>query len=336
MNKQNVKFLKQITATLISTILSLSLVESIKANPVNAEILLSQINWEAQVSETGQFNVALPEGEPETSTQTIAIAGQPVDWQILKIKTESGVYSVSYTDITPEIIDLGANAVIDSIKNTLVNEFNWSILEGNGRVISVQGYPGREIIGSKNGEISVLRLILVDQRLYAVLTTSNNIGNIGKFFESFAINTWQPYVFEEGGFTVNLPLSPSTKTNSFELAGKMYDWQVIEGRNFAAPDDSYAVGYTDISQEDLKDGADALLQQVGENFMQRLLLETIIENGQKISLGDNEGIAFVGINEAGQIVGVHFYLVDQRLYGVTAISDDIINISKFINSFQIQ
>ncbi|MBR8827923.1 MAG: hypothetical protein DSM107014_08475 [Gomphosphaeria aponina SAG 52.96 = DSM 107014] len=334
-----VKFRKQRATALIVaifTIFSFGGISTIQANPVTQKILLSQINWETKISEAGKFNVVLPEGERETRTQSMAIAGQSVDWEVLKVKTESGVYSVSYTDLTPEIIELGANAVIDSIKDTLVNEFNWSAIQGRGRVISVQGYPGREIVGSKNDRVSVLRLILADQRLYAVMSTADNLGNIGKFFESFAVNPWQPYIFEEGGFQVNLPLSPSNGTNSVKLAGKMFDWQVIESHNLTAPEDSYAVGYTDVSQEDLKNGANALIQSVGESLMEQLQLKTIIDNGRKISLGENEGLAFVGINEAGQIVGVHFYLVGQRLYGVSAISDDLINISKFINSFQIQ
>lgn len=54
--------------------------------------------------------------------------------------------AVAYTDLAPKTIKLGANAVIDSIKNTLTKELDWSALNGRGKPIEVDGgYPTQEI-----------------------------------------------------------------------------------------------------------------------------------------------------------------------------------------------
>jgi hypothetical protein len=111
---------------------------------------------------------------------------------------------------------------------------------------------------------------------------------------------------------------------------------VIESRSFTDPNDSYAVAYTDVSTEDLQGGEDALLEQVGANLVERLQPQAVIESGREISLDGHPGRSFIATTEDGQIVGVNFYLVGQRLYGVGARADDVVNISQFLDSFEIR
>lgn len=296
---------------------------------------LSQATWQSSSSPTGQFIVQFP-GSPETRTRTAAIAGRSYDWTILRLRTDAGFYAVAYTDLSPATIELGANAVVDSIENTLTDEFNWSALNGRGKSIHVSGYPGREIIGTRNNQLSVIRLVLADQRLYAVMSTSEDLTEIGQFMDSFEVQPWQSYVSQKGGFSVNLPLEPTGETESIELGGTEFEWNVIESRNFTAPGDSYSVGYTDVASEDLQAGADALLNRVGTNLIKRWKAENVVERGQDIALGDNPGRSFVGTTTEGQIIAVRFYLVGQRMYGVGALSDNIVNISRFLDSFAVE
>lgn len=300
-------------------------------------VLISQVtnDWQPYGSEEAQFSAQFP-SEPETRTRTVAIAGQSTDWTIFRVQDDTGFYAVAYTDLTPEAIELGANAAIDSIENTLAEEFNWSALNGRGRPIEVDGYPTREIIGTQNNQLSVLRLILANQRLYAVMSTSDSLENVGQFVDSFAIESWQPYISEDGGFSVSLPMAPDEETETTEWTGKQFNWTVIESRSFTAPNDSYTVAYTDVSADDLQSGEDALLEQVGANLVERLQPQAVIESGREISLDGHPGRSFVATTENGQIVGVNFYLVGQRLYGVGARADDVVNISQFLDSFQIQ
>jgi hypothetical protein len=254
----------------------------------------------------------------------------------MRLQNEAGFYGVAYTDLTSETIALGASTVIDSIKNTLTDELNWSALTGTGRSINVDGYPAREIIGTQNNQLSVLRLVLADQRLYVVMSSSEDLTEMGQFMDSFAVQPWQPYVSEEGGFSVDLPLEPTDETESIELGGTEFEWNIIEGRNFLAPNDSYAVGYTDVSSQDLQAGEDALLNQVGSNLIERWRAQNVVESGRELSLDGNPGRSFVGTTADGQIIAVRFYLVGQRVYGVGALSDNIANISRFLDSFEVR
>ncbi|GAB4382736.1 MAG: hypothetical protein Kow00121_43440 [Elainellaceae cyanobacterium] len=305
-------------------------------DPSAEPVLISQATtWQPYGSEEAQFSARFP-SEPETRTSTVPIAGQSTDWTIFRVQDDTGFYAVAYTDLTPEAIELGANATIDSIENTLAEEFNWSALNGRGRPIEVEGYPTREIIGTQNNQLSVLRLILADQRLYAVMSTSDSLENVGQFVDSFAIEPWQPYTSEDGGFSVSLPMAPDEETETTPWTGKEFNWTVVESRSFTAPNDSYAVAYTDVSADDLQGGEDALLEQVGANLVERLQPQAVIESGREIALDGHPGRSFVATTQEGQIVGVNFYLVGQRLYGVGARADDVVNISQFLDSFRIR
>ncbi|HEY9664194.1 MAG TPA: hypothetical protein V6C65_37600, partial [Allocoleopsis sp.] len=236
---------------------------------------------------------------------------------------------------TSETIELGAHAVIDSIKNTLTDELDWSALNGYGKSTTINGYPAREIIGTQNNNLSVLRLVLADQRLYVVMSTSADLTEIERFLDSFTVEPWQLYTSEAGGFSVDLPMQPTDETKSLELGGTEFEWKIIEGRNFTAPDDSYSVGYTDVSAQDLQAGADALLNRVGSNLIERWRAQNVVESGRELSLNGNPGRSFVGTTNDGQIIAVRFYLVGQRMYGVGVLSDNIANINRFLDSFEV-
>lgn len=311
------------------------------ADPVGGEampqpVTISQsTTWTTYVSSDGQFAARFP-GEPESRTRTVPIAGKSYDWTIFRLQDGTGFYGIAYTDLTSETIELGAHAVVDSIKNTLTDEFNWSALTDRGKATTIDGYPAREILGTQNNQLSVLRLVLADQRLYVVMSTSEDLAEISQFVDSFTVQPWQPYISQEGGFSVDLPMQPTDETESIELGGTEFDWKVIEGRNFTAPDDSYSVAYTDVSSEDLQAGTDALLNRVGTNLIKRWRAENVIESGRELSLDGNPGRSFVGTTKDGQIVAVRFYLVGQRMYGVGVLSDNLTNISRFLDSFEVQ
>lgn len=301
--------------------------------------LMSQLDVEsapaAYASGSGRFSIQFP-GTPESRTRTLPIIDQSYTWNILRLQNESGFYGVAYTDLSSDTIEWGSKALIDSIKNTLTDELNWSALEGYGTSMEVNGYPARELIGTQNNQISVLRLVLADQRLYAIMSSSDNLAEIGQFLDSFAVEPWQPYASEDGRFSVSLPLEPTTETERIELGGREFEWNVLEGRNFTAPDDSYSVGYTSISAADLDAGADELLNRIGAALLERWRAQNVVESGKEVMLAEHPGRSFVGTTEDGQIVAVRFYLVGDRMYAVGALSNNVTNISRFLDSFQVQ
>ncbi|WP_416669478.1 hypothetical protein [Egbenema bharatensis] len=320
---------------LIGMMLPLKAIEPVSEPATDRSVWVSQSTRASYESSDGQFAIQFP-GQPEARMRTVPIAGQSYDWTIFRLQNEAGFYGVAYTDLTAATIELGATAVIDSIENTLTDEFNWSALNGRGKSTEVDGYPAREIIGTQNNQLSVIRLVLADQRLYAVMSSSENLTEMGQFIDSFAVQPWQPYVSESGGFSVNFPLLPTDETESIELGGTEWAWQVIAGRNFTAPDDSYSVGYTDVSSEDLQAGEEELLNRVGTNLLERWQPQNVVESGREISLNGNPGRSFVGTTPEGQIIAVRFYLVGQRMYGVGALSDNVVNISRFLDSFAVR
>ena len=281
---------------LISTIfLAMSLTSGIKAtepspkNSAERVIALNEtISWSEYNSDSGQFLVKFP-GQPEQKTSNIPIADIESQWNISTVKNGTELYTVAYTDLTTHIIKLGADTVIDSIKNTLETNFSWAALNGRGKEITVGEYPAREIIGTQDNKISIVRLILADKRLYAVIVTSENLNQIEQFLDSFSVQPWQPYISETGRFKVNLPTAPGEEKDTSEFAGKLFEWNLIEARNFTNPNDAYSVGYTDISPEDLKDGPDAFLNEVGKNILAKLSGQKIIEDGREISINGNPG-----------------------------------------------
>jgi hypothetical protein len=298
--------------------------------------LISQANWQSYNSEDGRFAVQLP-SEPETQPRSITIAGEPTAWVVFRTADDAGVYAVAYSDLSPTVIEAGKDVVIRSIQGTLINELNWQPLNTSGNPISIAGYPGREYIGVQNNELSVLRLVLADRRLYAVISTSADLERISQFLNSFAVLSWQPYTSDEGRFSVNFPLSPEESiTDSEEIAGREFIWTVIESRNFTAPDDIYAVAYTDVSPEDLQQGEAALLDRVGTNIIEELQPQTAFESGQEISLNGNPGRSYLVTTQTGRLVAMHLYLVGQRLYGVGVRSNDITTVNQFLGSFQVE
>jgi hypothetical protein len=297
--------------------------------------LTATTSWSDYNSENGRFIAQFP-GQPEAQTRNVPIDGHSTDWNISTFKNEGEVYTVAYTDLESEVIQLGADVVIESIKNNLETDFQWSALNGNGRTISVNGYPAREIIGIGNNKISLVRLIIADQRLYVVMVTSENLANIDQFLQSFAVQTWQPYLWEAGRVQIDFPTSPAEEKESKEFAGKLLNWNLIEARNFTNPNESYSVGYADLQPDDLKNGPDALLTEVSENLLAKLAEKTAITNWREITSDGSSGRSFMAVMDDEQIFMLNFYLVDKRLYGIGVISDDISNINHFLNSFEVQ
>jgi len=304
----------------------------------NIKVLIAAnktIAWLEYNSQEGQFIAKFP-GEPEQKNKNILIADQNTEWNVVTVKNEIGSYTVAYTDLATETIKLGADIVIDSLENTLETDFNWAALNGRGKEILVEGYPGREIIGIHDNKISVARLILADTRLYVVIATSDSLDNVDQFVQSFAVQPWQTYISEEGKFKIDLPTNPQEEKTSREFAGKLFNWNLIEARNFVYPKDSYSVGYTDLSGEDLKDGPDALLDQVIENVISKLSEKGAVENVRSVDMNGSLGRSVIATLDSDQIFILNLYLVNDRLYGVGSVSENISNINRFISSFEIQ
>jgi hypothetical protein len=69
--------------------------------------------------------------------------------------------------------------------------------------------PGLEFTHLEAGKASVARFYLANRRLYAVVASAPDLHGVNQFVETFAIDgLWRPFVSEEGGFSVDLPMAP--------------------------------------------------------------------------------------------------------------------------------
>ena len=290
-------------------------------------------SWSTHTSPEGQFSVQLP-AEPSTNSVVIPLENGETTWTVTRSDGVGGTYTVAYSDLSADAIDAGQGAFIEGIQERLITEYEWEPINFDGTPIEVDGFPGREFIGTRDSEISVLRLYLADQRLYSVIGVSRSLDSLNQFLSSFNIDTWQPYTFEAHGFSISLPEEPNEDSlTTRHIEGRELDWTILEARNFAFPGELYTVSYADLdSQLD----PSQVLSRVGAAIQEELPLSWIDGEGTPVSLGDRPGLSFLASNDDGELFAFNLYLVDQRLYGIGAKSGSLSHITQFINSLQIQ
>ena len=293
-------------------------------------------NWTAYESAEGQFSASMP-ASPEQLSRTIPIASEPTDWTIWQVSDDTGTYAIAYSDLSTPAFDAGMGAVVDDIQQTLFEKFDWEPLDPDGTPISSAGHTGREFVGRRGENLAILRLYLAERRLYAVLGTSDTINTLSRFLESFAVEAWQPYSSEQGGFTVSLPRQPHEEsTVTQQVSGQEVTWTTLEARNLAAPDDRYTVAYADVSSEQLNAGEGSMLALIGNNLSTEMNVPFLKPEGNAISLDGNPGRSYLAATDSGGIVAINLFLVGQRLYGVGIHSNDIEHVDQFLSSFQLQ
>ncbi|MGK7911442.1 MAG: hypothetical protein AB4050_08155 [Synechococcus sp.] len=293
-------------------------------------------SWSKHVSEEGQFSIQIPD-EPNIDSHTVSIADEETVWTVIRSEDENGIYSVAYSDLSADGIEAGQDAFVRGIQNTFMDEYDWEPINLGGREIEVDGFPGKEFIGIRDNQLSVLRLYLADRRLYSLVSSSSSLDSLSQFFDSFEIDSWQRYLFEDGRFSISLPAEPNEESlATSQVEGEEFTWSVLEARNFASPKDLYAVAYTDLEANTLQAESDLILSRVGDSIIEELSLTEIGEEGEPISLGDYSGLSYLAINDNGELIAFYLYLVEQRLFAIGAKSEVIANITQYLDSFQIQ
>jgi hypothetical protein len=288
-------------------------------------------------SETGRFSVQLPV-ELEATTATTEISGDTLTWNISTANQGDTLYAVAYTDLPLEILALGQEAVIDSLEaRPFLQEFDWQTLRNRGQQISLGDIPGIEFLELEAGQVSAARFYLANRRLYAVMASSPDLHEVSQFLESFAIDSlWRPFVSEEGGFTVDLPMAPVFTPQQVDYQGSTLDWWQYVGYNLYAPEDRYGFAYADLPDDLTIDNADALLEDVATRVLIELNAPNLATTGTAISLEGMPGREYVLTKPSGPSYVLRLLLADQRLYGLLATSESLDNLDRFLSSFQVQ
>lgn len=147
-----------------------------------------------------------------------------------------------------------------------------------------------------------------------------------------APGNWQSVTSESGLFSVEMPQPPSEQTRQTEISGQPKTWTLLEAQS---GDEVYAVAYLDLSRSDLQTGARGTLRSLRDAVLSQVGLQAFDLNGRRISLNGYPGREYVGI-QGNQVAAVRLYLVNERLYGLVAKSDDIAQINQFFTSFQVE
>ena len=285
-------------------------------------------------SEMGGFSVAMP-SHPEVSTRTIRAGEGTLEWTIATARQDDSTFAVAYTDIPLRLLALGQEAVVDSLKTQpLLADLDWQAIANRGEAVYLDGIPGREYLHLAEGRFSGVQFYLVNRRLYAVMASSPDLGEVYQFAHSFQVaDYWRPFVSELGNFTVDVPTPPIVTPHQIEFQGEPLVWRQFTTYNLMATDDRYQIAYVDVPNGISTDDADALLSRVATTVLESIEADDLSSKGTRIDLQGYPGREYLTTGQNGISYVVRFYLVDDRVYGVVAGSRSVHNLDRFLNSF---
>jgi hypothetical protein len=140
-------------------------------------------SWQLVSPAGSGFSIQMP-GTPEASTSNISTVIGPVPMHMYMISSAAEAYFVAYSDF-PTNVDV--QRCFDGARDSAF---------ANGRVYSesntsLNGYPGRAIVGTKDGFRATLRMYIANGRFYQVLYLSQGSSSLPQtavaFFDSFRI-----------------------------------------------------------------------------------------------------------------------------------------------------
>ncbi|NEQ43961.1 MAG: hypothetical protein F6K00_10545 [Leptolyngbya sp. SIOISBB] len=286
------------------------------------------------VSEMGGFSVAMP-SYPDVSTRTIRVGESTLEWKLAATRIDDSTFAVAYTDIPLALLARGQEAVIDSLQTQpLLEDLDWQAIANRGELIYLDDIPGREYLHLSEGRFSDVQFYLVNRRLYVVMASAPDLGEVYQFVNSFHIaDPWRPFVSEVGNFSVDVPATPIVTPHLIEYQGQSLVWRQFTMYNLMATDDKYQIAYVDVPPDVITDDADTLLSTVATTILESLDAGTLSAMGTRTTLQGYPGREYLTTGNNGISYVLQFYLVDDRLYGVVAGSRSVHNLDRFLNSF---
>jgi hypothetical protein len=301
-----------------------------------AGVQLGQSGWQSFTSKEGRFTVQAPL-TPTSETTSTTVSGKSLDWQVAKMRNGAELYAVAYTDLPLSVLALGKEPVLESLKGRLLtSDFDWKAIALRGHRISLGNIPGMEYLSLRNGQVTALRLYLVNRRVYGVLAKASTLDQVSQFMDSFQVaSIWQPFTSRTGKFTVKVPMTPIVTTEVVKTPNHTFSWSKFEARNLYAKDDTYVVAFADLPPKLVKAGVDTALTEATRDTLTALGIPAMATQGRTISLNGMPGREFMGTTNAGRSLVMRFYLSGNRLYGVFVGSQSLENLDNFLSSFQV-
>jgi hypothetical protein len=157
----------------------------------------SAAEWKEFESKTGKCAVMMP-GTPTENKQTFPTDAGPVEATLYMLESDGGdvAYLMGFNDFPADLVaQSDPNTMLDGARDGAVKNVGGKLLEE--KKITINGYPGREIKVSAQGEngenIVYARVYLVKNRLYqALVVFPKKIlrqADVTKFLTSFRLTT---------------------------------------------------------------------------------------------------------------------------------------------------
>lgn len=150
-------------------------------------LLLTQASWQAFTSEPGKFTVQMPRRPQSETTAPADFGGQQVNVHQVIVQNNDTSYIVVYTDLPSSLIQKGSQQVLDELSNKFLTNMGLQELKNSGRKIELNGNPGREFQTGNSGKFFGMRVYLVGQRSYLLLTQAPTSGEVKQFLSSFQL-----------------------------------------------------------------------------------------------------------------------------------------------------
>ncbi|MEL7315506.1 MAG: hypothetical protein AAFN08_11175, partial [Cyanobacteria bacterium J06559_3] len=137
-------------------------------------------------SSTGRFAAAFPI-EPTVTREADDIDGEPIEIHEFNAQTTDSTYLVAYTDLPEAFLNQGSEVVLNTVRDSLIEDMGLEGLTSLEQTISLNDYPGRQYRYSDRDSAFDMRLYLVDERIYLVAGTGANEAIVDRFMGSFEL-----------------------------------------------------------------------------------------------------------------------------------------------------
>ncbi|MEM1366488.1 MAG: hypothetical protein AAGG02_00450 [Cyanobacteria bacterium P01_H01_bin.15] len=323
---------------------------------------LVRTDWQTYVSPAGLYAALFP-AEPTESTVRTASGGVSLTWQLSSVKTDKGTYAAAFTDLPAAVLEQqGVNQIFQEVQSQLLPELELGGIADSDREIGLQGYPGREFLGTVDEKLVGARFYLVGNRLYGLFGGAAAIAPLNYFLNSFQMQpVWSAHSPEDNSFTADFPAEPRMEVDTMSFGDGELEWTalktrwnhhtndlpepmlVIGGQVFTATRvastgqraDFYGVAYLDLSELELDPAQGDAIAQIAPPLLTAMSIEELVDQGRAVSIGDYTGRAYLGIR-GNQVAAIQLYEVKDRLYALVALAKDLTNAEQFLSSFRPQ
>lgn len=137
-------------------------------------------------SAPGRFAIAFPE-TPVMESESDDIDGEPIEIYEFEVSTTTSEYIVAYTDLPAAFLSLGAEAVLNEIRDYILEDIGIEDLVELEVDVQLAEHLGRRYRYSDVDGTLDMRLYLVDERMYFVAAAAADETAVDRFISSFEL-----------------------------------------------------------------------------------------------------------------------------------------------------